>query len=159
MQVTYENKEVNCLHISLHDCHADKMSFKDGTLSFEFSDGFWVLTEHPKNESEHVIRTDTSRVDFQIIDEEIDGIEIYVFKKGRNRKVIREEWETEKFISAVNSGDFRIEFLYEYKCYQSRLFKCCLWFDEKPCHYECEIILYSENTIYLWNNLRYDCVW
>ncbi len=56
----------------------------------------------------------------QIIDEEVGGIEIYVFKKNR---------------------------------------KCWVWYDMPPYHSECEIILCSENAVYRWNELRYDCTW
>ena len=74
-------------------------------------------------------------------------------------KVIREDWEPINFIDAVNCGDYRVEFITQYKSYQSILFKCWVWFEKSPYHYECEIILHTEQVTYNWNQLRYDCVW
>lgn len=146
-------------YISLHDCHAEKMSIDKGILSFIFPDGFWITEQHCQNNSNAAVRTNSSQVDFQIIDEEIGGIEIYVFKKAAKGKIIREEWEPINFINAVNSGDFSIEFITQYKSYQSYLFKCWIWFEKAPYHSECEIILYSEKSVYQWDELRYDCRW
>lgn len=153
----YKHCDLDDSYIGLHDCVAEKMKFNNGILSFVFPDGFWVTSQHSQNNSEATVCTDLSQVDFQIIDEEIDGIEIYVFKKRRKTKVVREEWEPANFINAVNAGDFRVEFITQYKSYQSILFKCWVWFDKKPYHFECEIILHSENAMYRWNELRYDC--
>lgn len=146
-------------HISLHDCHAKKMTFENGILSFVFPDGFWISQQHALNHSENTVRTGPSQVDFEIIDEEVDGIEVSVFRIKRKGKAMREDWEPMNFINAVNAGDFRVEFITQYKSYQSSLFKCWVWYDRKPYHSECEIILHSENTVYRWNNLRYDRCW
>ena len=155
----YQHKENNSMCFSLHDCRAEKMYFSDGILSFVLPEGFWVLSHCIHNESENVVRTDSAQVDFSIIDEEKDGISIFVFKKSRNGNIIREEWGCDNFINVVNDGSFQLEFIDEYKGFQSRLFKCWVWFDKKPYHYECEIILHSEEVTYLWNQLRNDCVW
>ena len=155
----YEHCDLNDGCISLHDCHAEKMNFDNGVLSFIFPDGFWVTEQHPQNNSNDIVRTDSSQVDFQIIDEEIDGISIYIFRKNKVGKIIREEWEPVNFIKAVNAGDFRVEFITQYKSYQSFLFKCWVWFDKSPYHQECEIILHSESVAYRWNQLCYDRVW
>lgn len=155
----YKYSDPNDTHISLHDCHAEKMSFIDGNLTFVFPNGFWITANHPANNSNDIVRTDSAQVDFQILDEEIDGITIYLFKKNRNSKVIREEWEAANFINAVNNGSFRIEFITQYKSFQSVLFKCWAWFDTAPYHCECEIILHSDNVTYKWNQLNYERVW
>lgn len=146
-------------YITLHDCHAEKMSFDNSILSFTFPDGFWVMDQHPHNKSDHTVRTGLTQVDFQIIDEEIDGITIYIFRKGKTGKAVREEWEPANFMSAVNSGNYRVEFITQYKSYQSFLFKCWVWFNHSPHHAECEIILHSENVAYRWNELCYDRIW
>lgn len=150
----YQHKSV-----SLHDCRADKMFFRNGILSFEFSNGYWVLPDHPQNHSEKIVRTGRAKIEFQIIDEEINGVTCYIFKVSRGGKVIREEWEMCNLINAVNNGTFQIEFIDEYEGYQSRLYKCWIWFGVKPYHYECEIILHNENIAYFWNELQYDHIW
>lgn len=155
----YKYCELNDSYIILHDCHAEKMIFDNGTLSFVFPDGFWVTNSHPQNESDNIVCTTSSQADFQIIHGDIYGIEISVFRENKNGEIIREDWEPAKFINAVNTGAFNIEFITQYKSYQSLLFKCWVWFDEEPYHSECEIILNCENVSYLWNQLRYDYIW
>ncbi|MDO5559862.1 MAG: hypothetical protein Q4F95_09725 [Oscillospiraceae bacterium] len=155
----YEHCDLNDSCISLHDCHAEKMNYENGILSFVFPDGFWITDKHPCNKSDNCVRTSSSQVDFQILDEETDSIEIYVFRKNRSSKLIREDREPDNFISAVNSGDLRLEFIKQYKSFQSFLFKCWVWFEKPPYHYECEVILHSEKAVYKWNQLRYDRVW
>lgn len=155
----YKHCSSDDCYISLHDCCAEKMSFDKGVLSFVFPDGFWITQQHFLNSSENPVRTSSSQVDFTIIDEEIDGIEIYVFRKKRNGMVIREDWEPVNFINAVNAGDFKIEFITQYKSYQSFLFKCWVWFNKEPYHSKCEIILHSGSVLYRWNDLRYDRCW
>lgn len=154
----YKHCDFDDSYISLHDCRAEKMKFENDILSFVFPDGFWITEKHSQNKSDTAVLTDSSQVDFQIIDEEMDGIEIYVFKRNR-KTIVREDWEPVNFINAVNAGDFQLEFITQYKGYQSYLFKCCVWFDVKPYSSECEIILHSENAWYRWNELRYDCAW
>ena len=155
----YQHQEINNPYISLHDCRAGKMNYEKGTLSFLFADGFWVLPDHPENQSEDLVRTNSSQVDFRMIDEEIEVVQIYVFKENRSGKVIREEWELENFIHAVNDGSFEVEFITKYDGYQSFLFQCWVWFDCEPYHYECEIILRAENITYCWDSLNDKRVW
>lgn len=155
----YKQCDSDDTYISLHDCRAEKMIFDKGVLSFVFPDGFWVSGQHPQNESDHTVSTTSSQVDFQIIGQDIDGIELSVFRENPDGTVIREEWAPAKFMDAVNAGAFQIEFLMQYKGYHSFLFKCWVWFTEAPYHSECEIILNCENVAYLWNQLQYDCIW
>ena len=155
----YQHCDFDDSCITLHDCRAEKMGFEKGVLSFVFPDGFWVAQQHPQNESNDAVRTDEAQVEFYIIDEEIDGISIYIFRKKSGGKAVREEWETANFINAVNCGDYRVEFITQYKSYQSLLFKCWVWFNKAPYHMECEIVLHTEKAAYRWNRLRYDCTW
>ena len=145
--------------ITLHDCEAEAMCFDKGVLSFRFPNGFWVTPQHPQNTGENTVRTDASQVDFELLDEEPDNICIYIFQKNRKGTVIREEWKPEDFINAVNCGEFRVEFITQYKSFQSVLYQCWVWLDKKPYHMECEITLQTEKVAYRWNYLRYDSVW
>lgn len=155
----YKYCDLDDCYISLHDCQAEKMNFDNGILSFIFPAGFWVTGQHPQNKSNNTVCTDSSQVDFQIIGGKTDGMEINTFIENKAGKVIRENWEPINFINAVNTGDFRVEFITQYKGYQSFLFKCWAWFNKPPYHLECEIILYSERVTYSWNEFLYDCVW
>lgn len=155
----YDYYDLDDSYISLHDCRAERMTFDKGILSFVFPDGFWVTKQHPKNKSNNTVCTTSSQVDFRMINGHIDGLEISVFREYEDGKILREDWEPEKFINTVNTGVFQVEFITQYKSYQSFLFKCWIWFDDAPYHSECEIIINCENAVYTWNHLRYDCVW
>ncbi len=154
----YKHRDLDDCYISLHDCCAEKINFDNGILSFIFPDGFWITHQHSLNNSDKTVLTDLSQVDFQI-GKGIDQIEIYIFQKTKNGTIIRDKWEPLNFINAVNTGDFKLEFITQYKSYQSFLFKCWVWFDKAPYHSECEISFSSENVSYRWNELRYDCSW
>lgn len=155
----YKHCDIEDDCITLHDCMAEKMCFDHGILSFVFPDGFWITQHHPQNVCDNTVRTDAAQVDFQILDEGMDGVTVYIFREIRNGKVVREEWEPADFIDAVNCGDFRVEFITQYKSFQSMLYKCWVWYDKLPYHSECEIILHTEKAAYQWNYLRYDRVW
>ena len=141
----YRYKVVNDEYVGLHDCRANKMAWNADVLSFYIPDGIWVW------KTGETIKTKEAKVDFEIIDKEIDGVDIYLFKKNRSGKVVREEWELNNFINAVNNGTFKLEFVYKYQGYQSVLYKCYVWFDRTPYHYECEMILHTEKMICRWN--------
>lgn len=144
---------------SLHDCRAQKMNYCDGKLSFGFPDGFRVTPKHPLNDTGKVVSTDESRVEFQIIDEKIFGVTVYVFRENENGETVRILCDVQKFSDVLNDGEFEIEFVDEYRGYRSYLFKCFLWFDKEPYHCECEISFCSEEAKYSWNKLRYDSFW
>ncbi len=153
----YKHCDLDDSCISLHDCCAEKINFDNGILSFIFPDGFWITQYHSLNDSDNTVLTNSSQVDFEIFDKK--GIEIFIFNKTKKGTVIRNDWELINFRNMVNAGNFRIEFLTQYKSHESFLFKCWVWFDRAPYHSECEMIIYSEKVLYRWNELRYDCSW
>ena len=156
---TFQHQEVNDRFISLHDCRAEKIVYDHGILSFVFPNGFWVSPQHPENHSDTAVRTDSSRADYLILDDPLCEIEISIFRKLFGKKILRESWEIEKLINAVNSGTFQLEFVTQYKGFESILHKCYIWFDKKPYHWECEIILPTQEAVYHWNNLCHDAKW
>ncbi len=155
----YKNCDLEDSCISLHDCRAEKMKFEDGKLSFLFSNGIWITNRHPKNESGNTVRTGLAQVDISVLDGVIESVFVYIFRKNRRGNVIREEWEAESFINAVNDGSFSVEFITTYQSYRSILFKCEARSEQKPYRLECEMIIDCEQVEYCWNELRYECVW
>lgn len=151
----YNHIEYTDEFITLHDCEAERIIFDNNVLSFVFSDGFWITDKNPFNESDNIVRTDCSQVDFEIIDDEI---EIYVFEK-ENGRVLREQWEIQSFGKAVNDKDFKVEFIDRYNGTETVLFKGFIHFDRVPFRKECEIILHIVNEKYMWNVPRYDRIW
>ncbi len=155
----FNHSEFNNEHITLHDCCANSMNYENGVLSFVFPEGFWVTPQHNKNDSDKIVRTDLSQVDFELLDRVVEDVRVYIFRENENADTIREEWELEDFINKVNAGIFKVEFIDEYKTYQSYLYKCWVRFEDEPYHYECEIIIDTKNVAYNWNKLRYECEW
>ena len=155
----YNHSELNNENIVLHDCYANSMNYENGVLSFVFPEGFWVTPQHIKNDSDKIVRTDLSKVDFELLDGVAEDVQVYIFRKNERADTIREEWEFDDFINKVNSVFFKVEFIDEYKTYKSNLYKCWVHFDNEPYHYECEIIIDTENVTYNWNRLRYECEW
>lgn len=154
-----QNRSFDPTLFSLHDCRAERISFTDRILSFFLSEGFLVSPQHPQNSTENWVRTDAAQVNFFILDEAIDGITVYLFRKTRGGKTVREEWEPDKFFRAVNNGTYQLEFISRYEGFQSLLFQCAVWFDRAPYHMECELILHTDRTEFCWNRLREDRPW
>ncbi len=152
----YKHNESENEYISISDCRAEKISFDGSVLSFFFPNGFWITSLYPENISENTVRTDSSKIDFHVTNEDIYDIEVYIFKKNIFGNVIRKNVDPNDFINAVNSGKFSLEFIDKYKSNFSYLYKCCIWSNRKPYHSECEIILTSDKLTYSWNNLLYD---
>ena len=61
--------------IGLHDCRTTHMSYENQSLSFDFPEGFYILNE---GEPE---RSGMSKMKCHIIDEDIDGISIYIYRE------------------------------------------------------------------------------
>lgn len=130
--------------IGLHDCRINHISYENQILSFDFPDGFYILN---KPEPEH---SGQAKMECHIIDEDIDGISVFIYKENASGKVIREDW-SDNFITAINAGTFEYEFVTVYRGFQRILFKGYVWFDVKPYHRECEIELHTDCISYMWN--------
>lgn len=144
--------------ISLHDCHATKVLFENGILTFGFEDGFWIVPGHPENVTDKTIRTDSAEVQFVLEFGDEYDVNCYVFHK-KFRKTIREEWELAKLIGCINDKNDTLEFLYQYKSDHSMMIECWLWSKKKPYHRECELKLSLTDVKYYWNDLQKDREW
>lgn len=149
----YNNYDTESNLFSLNGCQAQSISYEDGLLSFYFPNGFWIFKKHTENNLSDTVCTDNSMVTYHILNEEIDGISIYIFSKTKNKKVIREDWEPKNFINALNNKDFYVEFIKQYNSCQSVLHKCWIRFEQEPYHKECEIIINYDKVTYCWNKL------
>lgn len=154
----YKHCDVSDEYISLHDCHAESISYEDGVIRFVFPDGIWVTNEHPSNELDKIVRTDMAEVKFYLEYDCEDDITTYIFEQ-KLKKTFREEWELSKLMDYVNNKKCRLEFLYEYKGYNSMIIECWLWSSKKPYHRECELKLQIKGVNYCWNNLCENREW
>ncbi len=155
----YKHIDTDDSAISLHDCKATKMKFKDNCISFYFENGFWITPEHKLSDLTDIVRTDASRVDFYIEQSYSDEVFIYIFRNNLFKKTIREQWDIQKLAKVINDKSFRLEFLYQYKGYNEQLHDCWLHFDTKPYHFECQLRIPAIKVDYCWNNLCPDKKW
>ena len=146
-------------YLTLHDCVADRAYFENGKLGFEFNDGFWISPDHPESNLSELVRTDFSKVEFKLEDGADYDVTIYIFKKNLFNKTIRIEWTIQKLLKSINCGKYKLEFLYQYIDYNSKMIECRLKFDKKPYHQECIMKISATETRYYWNNLREDRLW
>lgn len=154
----YKYCEKDDEHISLHDCHATNVTYENGVLTFCFEDGIWITSEYSDNILNKTVRTDEAVVRFYLESGEESDISIYVFEE-KLKMTVREEWNISRLIESINSKKFTLEFLYQYKGYNSRVIECWLWSDKKPFHRECELKLRIIKVEYCWNNLCEDREW
>ncbi len=152
----YKHYDKDGAAIGLHDSSAEKASFEKGVLTFYFpQDGFWVPSEHEANSTVEPVRTDASEVRFHLLYEDPeDDFKCYVFDKKSARKTVRKEWTVSELVTALNSGKYRLEFLYRYVGgYKEQVFTCELLSDKKPYHRECQLWLSVQDVTYCWNEL------
>lgn len=154
----YKHYDIDDKYISLHDCHATNISYDNGVLTFTFDDGIWVVKGHPDNTVDKTVRTDTAAVRFYLESGEEYDVVVHVFEEMRGN-TIRKEWNSKKLIKNINSKKYTLEFLYDYKGYNSVIMDCELWSDKKPYSRECQLKLSIKATEYCWNELREDREW
>lgn len=145
--------------ISLHDCHATKAYIEGDDLVLEFEDGFWIDATNIQNPFCKLLQTDTSQLRFC----RYDALEIYSFHEFRivQRPVstIRKSISPEVFIQNINSGKWQLEFISEYHEGSSLLFHCWLWFEKRPYHRECQVMIDCDHREYGWNSICEDKPW
>jgi hypothetical protein len=120
---------------------------------------FGFLPTTPKVILSNLVRTDFSKVEYTLEDGADYDVTIYVFKKNLFKKTIRIEWTIEKLLNSINSGKCKLEFLYQYVDYNSRIIECELKLNKKPYHQECIMKISVPKVSYYWNKLREDCPW
>ena len=143
---------------SLHDCIATGAYLRDGKLGFEFEDGFWVLPEHPESGLESVVRTRASTVEFHLTYGEDSDAQAYVFTDLTSKQSIRTEGSIAKLVNDINNGKCKVEFLYQYLAFGSRIIECEIISGHKPYRRECMLKIDANEVRYLWNDLT-DRAW
>lgn len=151
----YKHYDKDDAAISLHDCSAERATFENGVLTFYFSeDGFWIGSDHEANPTGEAVRTDASEVRFHLLYETEDDSQCYVFDKKSERKAVRKEWTLSELVSAINSGKYRLEFLYRYAGgYKELVFTCEICQKKKPYRRECQLWLSVQDVTYCWNEI------
>ena len=146
-------------YLTLHDCITTRAYLEDGKLGFEFADGFWVSPDHPESQLAQVVRTDASRVEYTLQDGKDYDVSIYVFDVSRSGKITGAMWELQELLDNINGGKCKLEFIYQYTDFRSRMVECMIHTDEEPYHQTCIMKISAPEVSYYWNNLREDRVW
>lgn len=109
------------------------------------------------NDSKNLIRTAASCAEFHI-EEQFGGIDVFLFQEKTYRNAIRERWNIESLIKAVNTGYYSIEFITRYDSYASILYICDVICRDAPRYtrFECQLVLPVRKLLYKWNELQYD---
>ena len=129
--------------IGLHDCRSNEMRYENGIFTIRFPDGFYDL-DRPEPD-----RTGCAELQCRIIDRDLGGIEIFIFRETEHG-TIREDW-SDTFCDAMRENGFEFECVTTYYAYRRILIKGYVWFNEEPYHRECEIALSADRRIFSWN--------
>ena len=146
-------------YISLHDCIAEQAYLTEGKLCFTFADGFWISPEHPESDLDKMVRTDFSKVEYTLTDGKEYDVTVYVFQHSFSGEIAGREWELAELIDAINAGTHKLEFLYQYLEYSSRIVECELISVSEPYRQTCILKISAPKVRYYWNNLRADRPW
>ena len=141
-------------YLSLHDCVAEKAYFENGKLSFEFHNGFWISPDHPESNLSNFAKTDFSKIEYLLENGACYYVTIYIFKKNLFKKTIRIEWTIKELLNCINSGKCKLEFLYQYNDFRTRIVECELKLNKRPYHQECMIKISASEINYFWNNFH-----
>ena len=149
-------------YLTLHDCVAERAWFADGKLGFAFADGFWILPDHPENHLKQTVRTDASQVEFTLEDGLACDVTTFVFKRTYSGELSGRTWTLGELVDAINAGKCKLEFLYQFLGYKSRMVECELIFGDTPQNQDrhtCILRISAPEVRYDWNHLRADRVW
>ena len=151
--------DLNEQHLSLHDCVTEQAYLTDGKLGFTFAEGFWVSPDHPESNLDRLVRTDFAKVEYALTDGEAYDVTVYVFKHSFSGEITGREWSLAELIDAINAGTHKLEFLYQYLEYSSRIVECELISAQEPYRQTCMLKISAPKVRYYWSNLRADCPW
>ena len=130
--------------VGLHDCRTNKIEYKAQTMSFFFPEGFYFIKDSEAMENRN------AEMCCHLVDKYEGNFSVNISRKNVFGKIIREDW-TDRFVYAVNKGEFEFEFVYTYRAYHSILFQGYVWRKKKPWWRECEIELHVDEITYSWD--------
>ena len=130
--------------VDLHDCRTNKILYEDQAITFYFPDGFYYIKDSTAMENRN------AEMRCHMVDKYEGNFNVYIYRKTIFGKTIREDW-TDRFVSAVNRGEFEYEFVSTYRAYHSILFQGYVWRKKKPWWMECEIELHVDEITYCWD--------
>lgn len=132
-------------NVGLHDCRTGKIQIDDRSITFFFPEGFYFIKDTAAKENCN------AEMRCHLVDQYDGNFSVSVFRKNFFGQIIREDW-TDKFVSAVNSGEVEFEFVYTFRAYQNILFKGYIWRNKKPWWRECEVELRTDEITYSWTD-------
>ncbi len=151
----FRYRDTDGSNISLHDCFARKMTLEGNTLTLSFPEGFWLGPLHPENPLDDPVRAEDGQILFQLLPDSIEFMIIRSYSKIFGLPLYK-QWKPADFMTALNSGKLRLEFLSEYSNGSEVLFQCVLHSIRRPYYADCDINFMIKSIICQWNTIRYD---
>ncbi len=156
-----ENFIDNC--INLHDCTVKEMHCKNGVLSLIFPDGIAITPNHPLNTFDKTVLTDKAQVDFHIIDDNLDGIEVTLFELQKAKNMFKNntcrQIKHDDFIRLVNQGDIELFFNETFYGENSIVITSSVNGKTSRKYGGCVIVLRTSMVEYKWNELCPEKEW
>ena len=145
----YEYSSTEKEKFSLHDCRATSVEMTDKQLVFCFPDGFFY-----KDYTDDWPNTGKSAVAYSIDGEyRTDGGMTFYLFDDRDDCEIREKYTIEQVAGKINSGEWELEFGYQYEGYQEVFHTGWIWQNHEPWSRECQMFIGpKEAVVYRWDS-------
>ncbi len=149
-------------NIILHDCIVEKIRIEETNLIFTFNDnGFWINKDNVHNPFGQILRT--GRSELKVVNIDMDYTDINIFEKVRlfNKPILTKlkNISLNDFISKVNCGEWRFEFVNEYYAFHSAMFCGYLHSSKSSYSIYTQIEIMYDEIIYYWNKIYEDRTW
>ena len=139
----YTQTSTNKEKFSLHDCRAKKIILNENSLTFIIPDGIFF-----DDYSDDWPNTWEAEVEY-VIDE---GVTFYFFD-DKDWNEIRKKYTIEQVAEKVNSGEWELEFGYQYNGYHEIFHTGWIWQNHEPWSFECQMFIGTKtDAIFRWNS-------
>ncbi len=145
----WKHTEINAYtFISLHDCKAGSFQMEGDDLIISFPDGFTIMpVGKPEQQPKKTGPSELRFIGFGL-DAPIDSVSL--FKTTRLFGCRKIQMDTEKFLSLMNDGHHKLEFIKEWHDPISSFYECQLWKNHKKLA-ECQLKVFAKSITYSWN--------
>lgn len=141
--MNYDYSSTEKEKFSLHDCRATYVEMTGKQLVFCFPDGFFF-----EDYTDDWPNTGKSAVEYNIN----GGVTFYLFDDKEGCE-IREKYTIEQVAGKINSGEWELEFGYEYEGYQEVFHTGWIWQNHEPWSRECQMFIGTkDDVVYRWNS-------
>ena len=140
--LTYALSDTDKDKFSLHDCRAKKVVLDGNLLTFVFPDGIF-FEEYGDD------WPNTGPAELAYATE--GGVSVYLFEDMDGYE-IRTAYTIEQLADKVNSGEWELEFAYQYDGFHEVFHTGWIWQEHEPWSRECQLFIgIKQDAVYRWN--------